>query len=218
MAAGATESNLKKALVQALDIQGGLMEEIPVLFNPTQYGLEKSVEYSEQRVPGFTTPVTQFVSGNAETLSMELFFDTYEEGTDVRDYTDKIDSLLRVDGDLHAPPLCRFVWGSLNFKSVLERANKTFTMFLSDGTPVRARVNVTFREYKTPEEQKSESPRRSADRTKVRRVTDGDTLWLIASREYGDPTKWRTIAETNGIENPRTLRAGRELQIPPLEP
>lgn len=213
-----TESNLKKAVIEVLDGEGTPTEEIPVLFNPTEYSVDKSVTYGEQALPGLSTPVTQFVSGEAETLSMELFFDTYEEGIDVREHTDRIDALLEVDGDLHAPPVCTFAWGSLTFTSVVERANVRFTMFLPDGIPVRARADVTFREYTSPTEQKASEPRGSADTTKVRTVTESDTLWLIASREYGDPEMWRPIAEANGIENPRTLRAGRELVIPPLEP
>lgn len=150
---------------------------------------------------------------------MELFFDVYEddEVEDVRTHTDRIDELLRVDGDLHAPPIVRFVWGSISFKSVLESANKSFTMFLDDGTPVRARMDVTFREYTTPAEQRAERPRHSADRATIHLVTEGDTLWAIADEKYGDPTEWRTIATANGIENPRTIQPGTELAIPPLE-
>lgn len=215
----ATDADLKKARIEVLDGKGKIDEEIKVLFNPTEYSLDKSVTYGDQALPGFTSPVTQFVSGDAETLSMELFFDVYEsdEVEDVRTHTDRIDELLRVDGDLHAPPIVRFVWGSISFKSVLESASKRFTMFLDDGIPVRARMDVTFREYTTPGEQRAEQPRHSADRATIHRVTEGDTLWAIADAEYGDPTEWRSIATANGIENPRTIQPGRELAIPPLE-
>lgn len=216
MAARATASELKDAVIQVLDAGGGVQDEIPVLFNPTEYSVDKSVSYDDQNLPGLTSPLTQFGSGDAETLSMELFFDTYEKDnpTDVREYTDRLDSLLAVDPDIHAPPVCRFVWGSLNFKSVLQDASKQFTMFLADGIPVRARVNVTFKEYNPPWEQTAETPRQSADKTKVWRVTEADTLWLIAAKEYGDPQEWRLIADANGITNPRTLAPGRELVIP----
>lgn len=194
-------------------------ERIPVTFAPTEYGVETGVTYGEQKLPGFATPITQFASGNGETLSVDLLFDTYEEGTDVREtYTDRIDALLDVDGSLHAPPRCKFVWGSLvDFESVVESANKSFTMFRADGIPVRARVSLTFRRYETPDWQRSEEPRESADRTTTWTVTEGDTLWRIAAAEYDDPRLWRPIAKENGIENPRALEAGTELIVPPLE-
>lgn len=210
-------SELAKARILALDSHGNLIDVIPIRFNPTEYSLDKNINYAEQTMPGFTSPVTQFVSGDAETLSMELFVDSSEEHTDVRVFTSRIDNLLDINSDLHAPPICRFVWGTLIFKCTLQSATKQFTRFLPGGIPVRARVNVTFKEYKTPKEQKAERPRLSADKTNTWRVTESDTLWLIAWEEYRDPEQWRTIAKANDIENPRTLQAGTELVLPPLE-
>lgn len=100
------------------------------------------------------------------------------------------------------------------FRGILQSANKRFTMFLPDGTPVRARVDVTFKEYNPPRLQKEEDPSESSNGTKRHRVTQGDSLWSIAAAEYGDPQLWRKIAERNDIENPRTLEPGRELAIP----
>ncbi|MFA9516356.1 LysM peptidoglycan-binding domain-containing protein [Halopenitus sp. H-Gu1] len=217
MSGRATAGDLKKAKIQVLDGSGGVDRELTALFNPTEYSLEKSVNYGTVAMPGFTSPVTQFIHGERESLSMELFFDTYEDGEDVRSYTDEIDALVRVDGDLHAPPVVRFVWGSFQFKSVVTSVEKRFTMFLDDGTPVRARLTVTFEEYTTPERQRAEQPRHSADRSTAHRVTEGDTLWAIAADEYGDPGEWRAIASENDIVNPRSIEPGTELAIPPLE-
>lgn len=214
----ATYSDFVKAQILVLGDHDIPKSTIPVRFNPSEYNLDNSTTYGKQSLPGLTSPISQFVSGDAETLSMELLFDTYDEKADVRAFTFQLDDLLEVDGEGHEPPVCRFVWGTFEFKGVLERVSKRFTMFLENGIPVRARVNVTFREYTTPGEQTLEIPRLSADKTKIREVTEGDTLWLIASKEYGDPEMWRPIAEENGVDNPRALRPGTELVIPPLEP
>jgi nucleoid-associated protein YgaU len=45
-------------------------------------------------------------------------------------------------------------------------------------------------------------------------VRDGDSLQSIAYAMYGDPTRWRTIAEANGIDDPLAVRRGRTLSIP----
>jgi nucleoid-associated protein YgaU len=199
-----------------LDGKSRPTDVIPVLFNPEQYDLSKSITYGSTEIAGLTTPVTQFASGDAETLSMELFFDTSEERTDVRAATELLDQLVTVDGEQHAPPRCRFVWGSLVFTAVVERLDKTFTKFLPTGQPVRARVNVTFREYKTAKQQRDANPFFSSDTTSVRTVTGEETLWLIADEEYGDPGQWRRIAEANDIDNPRDLRPGQRLVVPEL--
>ena len=44
-------------------------------------------------------------------------------------------------------------------------------------------------------------------------VKKGDTLWDIACRFYGDGTKWGTIAQKNGVADPRKLQIGTVLQI-----
>lgn len=207
--------SLTKAKVIIIKSNG--QETVDVLFNPSEYVLQSGNTFSWHTIPGLQSPIAQFVSGEATTLTMDLFFDTYEQGTDVRTHTAKISGLLNVDNDLHAPPLCRFVWGSLDFKGVAEKVQQRFTMFLGTGIPVRATLNVTFRAVQSMTEQYQNVPRQSADRTKQTTLKQDEQLWMIATAEYEDPGKWRAIAEANGIDNPRKLPVGRKLTIPRLE-
>lgn len=204
-------------MIQVLDKNGKEKEKFRVPFNPTEYDVDSSVSYNEQEVPGYTSPVTQFVNGSADSLSMELFFDRYEEGTDVRQDVAKIEGLLELDDTRNAPPVLRVAWAELQFTCVLESANTTYTLFMPDGTPARARTNVTFKEYSTPEKQQREETGDAGESERIHVVVEGDTLWDIADAQYGDPTKWRKIANENGISNPRTLQPGTELTIPSLE-
>jgi len=207
---------LEKAYLEPL---GGKNKGTPflVLFNPAEYSIQKGNQFAETPLLGLPTPIRQFTSGGAETLTLDLFFDTYEKGEDVRDHLDQIANLMNIDPELHAPPVLVFHWGKVEFKCVLEQVTKKFTMFLSDGTPVRATLSVTFKEYKTIQEQLPPGPPESADRTKRRIIKQGDSLWLVAAREYNDPRLWRPIADNNEIDNPRFLTPGMELAIPPLE-
>jgi hypothetical protein len=202
-------------------------DSIDCKFNPTEYTVGKSVNYGDLKATGSGASIMQFVDGNAETLSMELFFDWREkldgsdpnqQAVDVRtQYTDMIDTLLAVDGELHAPPVCRFVWGDgIDFTALVEHAEKRFTKFLPSGVPIRARVQLQFTEYKTADYHKSEVSPESTDKTKRWTVAEGDTLWLIAAEEYGDSSHWRTIADQNDIKNPRSISAGETLELPPL--
>lgn len=217
MSERATDAGSKKATIQVLDRNREVTETIRVPFNPTEYDVESSVQYDEVEVPGYTSPVTQFVSGSADSLSMELFFDTYEAREDVREQTGKIESLLELDEKRHAPPVLRVAWAGFQFTCVLESASASYTLFLPNGTPVRARMNVTFTEYTPPIKQRREETGDEGNEERVRVVKEGDTLWEISGDEYGDPTKWRIIADENGIDNPRTLQIGTELTIPELE-
>jgi nucleoid-associated protein YgaU len=205
------------AYVQAL--QGKFKNErAEVIFNPSEYSLEQGNVFAGTPLPGLSNPIMSFVNGNADVLTMDLFFDTYtnQGGRDVQVDTRKITRLLDLDPDLHAPPPVVFVWGDLRFKAVIERLSQRFTMFKENGVPVRATLNVTFKEYKTIEEQLSKQPLRSSDWSKHRVVTEKDRLCLIASIEYNDPSVWRVIADENDIENPRLLQPGQEIRLPPL--
>jgi len=192
----------------------GKEKTIKVLFNPNEYRLNKANQFAEVAIPGLAGPPLQFVRGKARTLSMQLFFDTYTYygSADVRDYTKKIVDLLKIDDKLHAPPICHFNWGDLNFVGVLERADQRFTLFLPDGKPVRATVDVSFKEYYEGT-QKLES----ADFAKHYVVMRGDTLSSIAGEKYGDPRLWRPIAEKNSMDDPLALKPGQVLVIPAIE-
>lgn len=192
--------------------------KIEVLFNPKEYTLDKSNEFANINIPGLESPLLQFTRGGLQTLTMDLFFDTYtyKKGEDVRIYTDKVIKLMEIDEELHAPPVCKFLWGKgIEFVFVLSKMTKKFTMFDSNGTPVRATLTVTFNEYLTEAELKK--PTSSPDRTKIYTLKEGDSLWAIADKEYGNPGQWRVIAEANDIENPRIPPVGQEIEIPPLE-
>jgi len=54
MGESATSSDLQKAYIQVLDAQGKVKEdgEIPVLFNPGEYSMDKSNEFANINIPG----------------------------------------------------------------------------------------------------------------------------------------------------------------------
>lgn len=196
-------------------------ERIPVLFNPTEYSVERSNTYKATAFPGLSGPLVHFINGEADQLSMDLFLDDYTDappGPGVRERIERMAALLEIDRDLHAPPPVRFVWGSLNFKAVIEKLSRKVTLLRPDGTPARATLSVTFKEYKTLPELIREVPLQSADKSKRRRLVGRDSLWLLAAREYGQPELWRVIAEHNDLDDPRDVGAGDWVTVPPLEP
>jgi LysM repeat protein len=205
---------LAKAIIQPESPPGA--QAIVVLFNPTTYGLDKANTFDEATVPGLGSPILQFIGGGAQTLTMDLFFDTYEAGKDVRDHTHRIYGLLAIERTTHAPPVCAFRWGTFRFRCVLERVSGQFTLFFDDGRPARATLSVTFREVVDVQAQIRSAPTESADHTTTHVVKRDNTLSAVAAAEYGDARAWRPIAEANGIDNPRRLAPGQALVVPPL--
>ncbi len=192
-------------------------EEFEVMFNPEEgYTLSHDNTFASQNIPGLSGPVQQFVHGNMRTLEMELFFDTSDERRDVRDEVRNVTRLLQIDSELHAPPVLRFAWGTLELRCVLARASQQFVKFLDDGRPVRAKLSVTFNEFLDPDRESRQVNRQTADFSKAHTAARGETLPQLAGRFYEDPRMWRAIALANGIDQPRADLTGRRLLIPSL--
>jgi hypothetical protein len=205
--------SLTKALIINTDADDPL--PIPVMFNPPEYRIQRTNQFAEVGIPGLGSSLLQFVRGSAETLAMDLFFDTTDRGVDVRAITELVVGLTSLNARTHAPPHLMFVWGTLIFPCVLESVAQHFDYFNSRGMPLRATLTVTLKGSDALEDLISSIPLESADRTKGYMVTAGDTLQSIAAREYDDPRPWRLIAQASNIDNPLTIQPGLALSIPP---
>ncbi|NTU80288.1 MAG: LysM peptidoglycan-binding domain-containing protein [Chloroflexales bacterium] len=203
---------LEKATIT--NLQSG--ELIAVMFNPAEYSLDLGNSFAEIAIPGLATPPLQYVRGNGSTLKMELFFDTFEQRSDVRLSTRRVTGLLTSDPTIKAPPILLFAWGGLNFQCVLERVGQRYTMFLNDGTPVRATLDVSLKEYRPAEVHIR--PGLCVAPPAVRKSGARENLSQIAAEVLGDPGAWREIADANNIDNPRLLTPGATLIIPPSSP
>lgn len=197
-------------------------DKVEALFNPKEISLDKSVTWQTQEAAERDVPELQFKNGQPRALNLDLFFDTYDTPDpakqDVRDYTEPLFNLALVVDSLHRPPVCKLSWGRMKtfFQGVLERLSQRFTLFAEDGTPVRATLRCTFKEWRSNPDDQRQQGKQSSDVAKQRILRRGDTLSIIAAKEYRDPTLWRPIAEENGIDDPRSLEPGTVLLIPSL--
>jgi hypothetical protein len=201
-----------------VSISGGRKPvDVTVLFNPTEYGIDRGASYAELDVPGLPTPVLQFVRGEAQTLSLELFLDRTEEGGTVEDKLAELRRLVEIDPDLHAPPVCQFQWGRVPwFEGVVTSLKEKYTLFNEHGNVLRARVTLALKSYQSAEVQLRELKRKSPDHTRVRALREGERLDQLAGEAYGNPRLWRAIAEENDIDRPRFVPPGTPLRIPAL--
>jgi LysM repeat protein len=102
------------------------------------------------------------------------------------------------------------------FRCIVESVKQKFTLFSPEGIPLRATLSVALREYKTLDEQLAQLNLTSPDRTHSHVTRSGDTLSSIAAQYYRSPGGWRSVADANGIEDPRRLAVGAFLTIPPI--
>ena len=203
------------------------IDRFEVLFNPNAYTVEDGSTWQDQERNRQKSEL-QYTGGQRKTLTMELFLDTYEQGTDVRTHTSKLARLLipSIDfGNGKRPPIVRLNWGPKDpdtasgifpFICVLEKLTQKFTLFASDGFPVRATLNVTFKEFSLPPDELKRNPPRNSFPAYTYTVKAGDTLSTIAAQYWQAPDRWRRIAGENKILNPRILHPGQVLIIPTI--
>lgn len=212
-------------------------DEVTVcMFNPKEYTFSKQNQWSEKTAKGQSVSHMEFGGGSPATLKLQLFFDTYEDhdfgqvrvkaGEDVRKYTKGLWDLMKISEqkknkatDKGEPPHCRFEWGSLwSFEAVIDSLSQKFTLFRADGTPLRAIVDVSFRQIRDEGQYPRQNPTSGGSPNEhIHIVTSGENLQAIAYAAYGDPNHWRYLAQINNIDDPLGLRPGQTLLIKPLQ-
>ncbi len=202
-------------------------KEIFFLFNPADLTIAKTNTWQSPESKGRNAPELRFQAGQSGTLTFSITLDTTADGTDVSEHTNALLDLLKVDQSLAGsdpksnkarPPWVEFRWGKLqSFKAVVERLQIKYTYFASDGMPLRAKADLTLKQYKDEAQKPLQNPTSHTPTLhSVHRLVYGETLDRVAAKHYADPSRWRLIAEANGIVDPIAVRPGDLLIIPEI--
>ncbi len=193
-------------------------------FNPTEYSIAKTNTWNPKQVTGNTAPTLEFGGGQPRKLELSLLFDqTFPPYTmGVREATalllDSMDTPpgAKAGSPTAAAPFITFGWGKTVFKGACTSLTCTYKLFQPDGEPLRADVKLSLTQAEEPVKGQNPTTRATAG-FGMHTVQDGDTLPSISYGAYGDATRWRLIAEANGVDNPLHLRRGSSLSLPSLE-
>lgn len=200
-------------------------EEVECMFNPKEYTFSKQNKWNEKDVEKQGVSHLKFGGGAPANLKLQLLFDTYEAhahsqaGDDVRKYTKGLWDMMTIEkGKDGEPPHCQFKWGELwSFEAVIESISQKFTLFDSKGTPLRAILDVSFKQTKDQGQYPRQNPTSGGSpNERLRTVREGETLLGIAYEEYGDPAAWRHLADLNAGLDPLRLYPGQTLLVKPL--
>jgi hypothetical protein len=215
-----------------LTIDGG--PEIECYFNPTEYSISKSNEWTYEKVTGTSLPPATFSGGAPRQMELSLLLDQtlFVGKMTVQAATDALFKMMEVPGGSSGggttavPPFVTFQWGKvvLPFKAVCTSLTVAYKLFKPTGEPIRAEVKMTLKQAEKASTKSGNGSNKGQNPTTranagfgVHTVRDGDTLPSIAYQTYGDATRWRLIAEANDVDNPLHLRRGTPLSLPKLE-
>lgn len=205
-----------------------------VMFNPTDYSYKLSAEDGSKDAELDVLTVSDGeVSSEKESLdlpfhvtsigdlSIDLQYHAYESSIDIRADIQDIQNLTlptESSGSVRRRPECSFNWGEFYYFGYITEADAKYTMFSSEGKPLRAELGVTFQAI-IPEADKNKYFGYEGCR-KTWIVKGNDRLDLIANEIYQDAKKWLFIAKENGIDNPIKFPTpndiGRQLILPDL--
>jgi hypothetical protein len=201
-----------------LSVDGGA--EIECGFNPQDYTISKTNVWTYKPTQTKDFPDPEFGGGLPMTYKLSLLLDASLQGPDknIKDDANKLMGAMHGNGS--APKFIEFSWGSIKLpKAAPVSISIRYAMFRPNGDPIRAFVDLELAQAKpsTPAGQAQNPTTRAIAGLRARTVRDGDSLQSMAFEAYGDATRWRVIAEANGIDNPMKLRRGAELTIPRLD-
>jgi len=189
--------------------------------NPETYKHSHGSSYEKETATDTAGVSTKFVIMDPQTLSFEFYLDATGVVPGVTSLADSIASfkamVYNYNGEIHSPNYLVVSWAETAFRCRLTQLDIEYTLFKPSGSPLRAKLNVSFEEYLSPDEIAKRSKKSSPDLSHVRVVQAGDTLPLMCFRIYGDSRYYPWVARHNRLDHFRRLAVGSRLMFPPLE-
>jgi hypothetical protein len=205
----------QKAKIQ---IEGG--DSIDCAFNPQTYSVSKTNIWTYKPNQSKDFPDPEFGGGLPMTYKLSLLLDTSLEGPD-KSVKDQANALMKaMHGGGSAPKFVTFSWGSTKLpKGAPMSISIQYAMFHPNGEPMRAFVDLELAQAEptSPAGQAQNPTTRGTPGLRTHIVQDGDSLHSVAYDAYGDATRWRAIAEANGIDDPLRVPRGTSLNVPRLD-
>ena len=190
--------------------------------NPEKFTHNHSISYTEPTNAASEGNTPKFKSIGPESVSFTLYYDAtgiIKLNKD-RDVTAAIEELKTVTytyvGNIHRSNYLVISWGTFIFTCTLDSLKVDYTMFKSDGTPLRATVDVSFKAYINEATRKMTAKKASPDLTHQRTITEGFTLPLLAKEVYNDAAYYFKLASANGLDTFRRIKSGTKIVLPPL--
>jgi hypothetical protein len=233
-------TQLAKATLQELnaeltDVKSG-GKSTRVQFNPESLKLSFSNQIQTPSGAGDQANGSagrQYVGAGTTKLSLMLWFDVSAATEDEQ----RVDDVRRLTQDVVyfmtpqqdpgdpsklIPPGVRFLWGSFKFDGLVDSLEENLEFFSADGRPLRASVSLNLSQQKILKAEFSGAgrlPGRSSapgTRPLAQAPAGGSVQGLAADAGRGGD--WQSIADANGIENPRLLAPGQLLDLNPPRP
>jgi len=199
-----------------------------VPLNPETYNLNLKVEYEKKKSKGSQGTNPKYTGTKPKELKMDFILDGtgtaegYHSSLIGKTVPVQIEKLLAVvysvNGNTHVPNRLKVNWGEeLVFDCVMTDLSVNYTLFDRNGSPLRAKLSITFLGHKEPTIRVKETDNKSPDLTHVFVLGGEETLTRRTVDIYGGPEFYRQVAAANDLTSFRNVPEGTSIVYPPLD-
>src|SRR5262245_35651389 len=151
----------KKLSIGTVDYIGGQFH-VDAQYNPKELQVDMPVPWAKHNMANKSEAAKErgslhleFTGAESRTMQVEMLFDGFEQKKSIADQVaqlEKMASVMKADSpkeDERRPPLCVVTWGDRglpSFRCVIESLSTKYTMFDTNGTPLRATCTVKLKE------------------------------------------------------------------------
>ena len=157
-------NKVEKLILKVCDKEGNVVgnnagnenaQDIELMFNPEELSFTRNVKWEPAKASEGSTLLPKVNFSGVEPYKLilkQLLFDTYESRISVMEKIDNIKKGVEMceKSKEKRPPVYLLTWGddekNKYFHCVITSLTYKLNMFLSDGTPVRALVDITLQE------------------------------------------------------------------------
>ena len=201
-----------------------LNREFIVQFNPKSLGVDYSITYQEGN--GNNAKV-EFVKAKPSDLTIEFTLDgtgidTLDEKAVIK-VQERIKVFLEMCKELnpekHEPPFIMVTYGNLIYKTRFKGCNITYTLFKSDGTPLRAVVKATFLNIKNNVTDERQASLNSPDVTHRRVLAIHESIIQKSYEIFNRNDLYVEVARANDLDSFRkgAMQKNQVIYFPPVK-
>jgi len=176
-------------------------------------------------VDSTSAPLASAAGTKVDTTKLKVGGRLYIEKAKGVDPVAKVDMLIGWMGskgdsktkEITAPDLV-MQWGKFEREVKLSELTVDYVRFSEDGMPTRALIkSLTLTVIPKPPGLPTNPSSGGIPGRSAHTLTMDENLPLLANEHYGSPSRWRDIAEANGVDDPLRARAGTAIFLPATE-
>ena len=193
-----------------------------VNINPESYTYNHAVQFSDSKnVAEGAGNAGKFNSIDKETVGFTIYFDStgiFDSKDSAEEQLTKFKDLVyKYNGNIHRTNYIKLSWGTLLFYCYLTRLDVSYTLFNTNGDPLRAKADVSFTGFSNPKLLAAMVKKSSPDVNHVKKFSSHDTMPVLCSQIYRNIDLYMQVAEINKLDSFRNVPIGTNLVFPPLK-